>query len=181
MLTPRECGSGNIRAYRSNTGDEEPGRRRQMKNTQLCELATRISRMRRITFADVRRLQRDLLPDGISSREEAELLLAIEGHAITRDPAWTPFLTHAIVEFVVWAERPTGVVDEDTANWLASALQRHGSASKGSSATSIARGIAEEAQAFENDALSALLDVTRTRRRSNTGRVAYLRAGELAA
>jgi hypothetical protein len=72
------------------------------------------------------RWQRNILPDGIGSREDAELLIDDREMART-DRAWERWLVATIVEFVVWAERPTGVVDENTAIWLAAALNGRGS------------------------------------------------------
>jgi len=70
------------------------------------------------------------------------------------DFAWSDFLVAAIVQFVVWAERPTGIVDSDTALWLAAALGGEGAPTR--TARLIAREIIEEGQTFENDALAAL-------------------------
>jgi hypothetical protein len=71
------------------------------------------------------------------------------------DASWSEFLVAALVDLVVWAERPTGVVKADTARWLAAALAGNG-ASPTMTARLIARGIIEEAQALEIDALSVL-------------------------
>jgi hypothetical protein len=104
-------------------------------------------------------LQRDVLPDlpdGISSREEAELLIELDRDVSRADDAWSGFLIATLVDFVVWAERPTGIVDEDTACWLATALTGDSAAPPTRTARLIAREVAEEAQAFENDALAAL-------------------------
>ena len=109
----------------------------------------------RISFGDVRRLKRDILPDGIASREEAEALLGLDRAVTKADAAWERWLVTTIVDFVVWAERPTGIVDEDTALWLAAALRAHA----GKRGRLIAREIAEEAHAFENDALATLAGI----------------------
>jgi hypothetical protein len=78
----------------------------------------------RIAFADVRRMRRDLLPDGVSSREEAEILIRLDQETARSDRAWTEFFVSELVDFVVWAERPTGIVDEEAAMWLSDALER---------------------------------------------------------
>ena len=70
--------------------------------------------------------------------------------------AWSGFLIATLVEFVVWADRPTGIVDEDTARWLAAALAGDGAVPPTRTARLIAREVAEEAEAFENDAFAAL-------------------------
>lgn len=111
---------------------------------------------KRIGFADVQRLGRDILPDGIGSRQEVEQLAALDRRVSHADPAWGAWLVTHLVEFVVWTERPTAVVTEETARWLAAALSGAGSARSAKTARLVVRGIVEEAHAFENDALSAL-------------------------
>ena len=55
----------------------------------LREFVTKALLTKRIGFGDLRRLQRDILPDGITTREEAEVLIALD-QAIERiDKAWT--------------------------------------------------------------------------------------------
>jgi hypothetical protein len=110
----------------------------------------------RISFGDVRRLKRDILPDGIASRGA---LLALDRAVAKADAAWERWLVTTIVDFVVWAERPTGIVDEDTALWLAAALRSHAGTRAGKRGRLIAREIAEEAHAFENDALATLAGI----------------------
>jgi hypothetical protein len=113
----------------------------------------------RIGFAHVQRLRRDVLADGIGSRAEAELLLGLDQSLAKRDPAWERFLVAAVVDFVVWAERPTGTVDEGTARWLQTLLD--GSTSS-RTARLIAREVAQEAQLLEQEA-AALAAIGRSR------------------
>ena len=127
-----------------------------MIKVSLSEFAGKITSKGRISFGDVQRLQRDILPDGLASREEAELLFDLDRRMTKADPAWSRWLVTTIVDFVVWAERPTGIVDEDTARWLATALT---SGAPTQTARLMAREIVEEAQSFENDALVALAEV----------------------
>ncbi len=127
-----------------------------MSKISLDQFASKAFGTKRISFADVQRLQRDILPDGIGSREEAELLIGLDRDVGRADDTWERWLLSMIVDFVVWAERPTGVVDEDTARWLAATLAPHANARATKTARLIAREIALEAQGFENDALTAL-------------------------
>ena len=126
-----------------------------MNKVSLSEFASRIRFKKRIGLADVQRLQRDILLDGIGCREEVEVLVALDRAVACADPAWSAFLVAAFVEFVVWAERPTGMVKADTARWLAATLAGD-QASPTITARLIAREIIEEAHALENDALNAL-------------------------
>src|SRR4051794_29040776 len=89
-----------------------------MINPSLQAFANKVQKTDRISFGDVKRLQRDILPDGISSREEAELLLTLEQSMGQADRAFGDWLVATMVDFVVWGMRPTGAVDADTAAWL---------------------------------------------------------------
>jgi hypothetical protein len=122
----------------------------------LIDFANKVQLKNRISFGDVRRLSRNILPDGIGSREEAELLINLDRYATRSDPAWEPWLVATIVDYVVWTERPTGVVSEDAAYWLAATLAGNDEGHPTKIGRRIAREVAQEAQAFENLALAAL-------------------------
>jgi hypothetical protein len=85
-----------------------------MTNTTLGVFASKATAKSRITFGDVRRLQRDILPQGVTSREEAELLIILDRNVGKADRSWADYLVDAIMEFVVWVEEPTGSIDDDT-------------------------------------------------------------------
>ncbi len=90
-----------------------------MINSSLQTFANKVQAAGRISFGDVKRLQRDILPDGISSRDEAELLLTLAQTVGRADRAFGDWLVAMMVDFVVWGTRPTGVIDGETASWLA--------------------------------------------------------------
>ena len=115
-----------------------------MSSSSLQRFVSKVEAKSRITFGDIRRLQRDVLPDGISSREEAELLLRLDGQVTRADEAWADWLVAAITDFVVWGERPTGAVEDDAARWLKSLLNATGVPTK--AARRIAREIRREAE-----------------------------------
>ena len=89
-----------------------------MINSSLRAFADKALKAGRISFGDVNRLRRDILPDGISSREEAELLLALDQAVGRSDRSFADWLVATMVDFVVWGMRPTGVIDGETAAWL---------------------------------------------------------------
>ncbi len=60
-----------------------------MINPSLHALAATLIRAGRIRSGDVKRLQRDILPDSISSRGEAELLLRLDQSVSRADPAFS--------------------------------------------------------------------------------------------
>lgn len=93
-----------------------------MIKLSLREFNDRLRAKARIGKNDVRLLRRELLADGIGSRDEAELLIALDRAVASAHPSWTAWLVSALVDFAVWGARPTGYVDADTAGWLVAAL-----------------------------------------------------------
>jgi len=89
-----------------------------MINSSLQAFASNVQKAGRISFGDVKRLQRDILPDGISSRAQAELLITLDQTVSRADRAFADWLVAMMVDFVVWGLRPTGTVDAETAAWL---------------------------------------------------------------
>jgi hypothetical protein len=93
-----------------------------MSGTSLRDFVCRAIENRRISFGDLRRLQRDILPGGISTREEMEILLALD-HTVDRaDRGWSAYLTRAVAAFVVTGSEPTGHINGEKARWLLTAL-----------------------------------------------------------
>jgi hypothetical protein len=93
-----------------------------MSNVKLQHFVTDTAARGRITFGDVRRLDRDYLPGGVSSREEAAMLLELDSKIARADSAWTDWLVAAIVEFAVWSEPPVGEAIGGTDEWLKGVL-----------------------------------------------------------
>ena len=87
----------------------------------LREFASKALEAKRIRFADLRRLQRDVLPCRITNRVEAEVLLALDGTVVRADRDWTDYVVPAVVEFAIWGLEPIGRIDQDKAAWLAAA------------------------------------------------------------
>ena len=71
-----------------------------------------------ITPESVISLRRLLLAETGINRQEAEALLALERAGFVTCPEWHEFLTEAIVEHMVWELRPSGVLNEEQAEWL---------------------------------------------------------------
>ena len=89
-----------------------------MVKSSLQTFINKVQAAGRISFGDVHRLQRGILPDGISAREEAELLLTLAQTVGRADRAFGDWFVAMMVDFVVWGLRPTGAVDAETAAWL---------------------------------------------------------------
>jgi hypothetical protein len=113
-----------------------------MNSTSLQEFVSRAREARRISFGDLRRLQRDILPGRLTTREDAELLLSLDRAVDKADPDWTAYLIGAVRDFVVWGMAPTGKVDQAKAEWLIHVL----AADKNTKAArSIVREVIEQA------------------------------------
>ena len=89
-----------------------------MINAALQTFVNKVQAAGRVSVGDAKRLQRDVLPDGISCRDGAELLLTLERTVSRADRAFSDWLVAMMVDFVVWGMRPTGIVDGETAAWF---------------------------------------------------------------
>jgi hypothetical protein len=89
-----------------------------MENNKLQDFITITVLRNRITFGDVRRLQRDYLPHGVASREQAEMLLQLDGMIDRADRAWADWLVVAVFDFAVFSERSVDAVESGNCDWL---------------------------------------------------------------
>ena len=114
-----------------------------MIRVSLRFFASRVLRTKHMDESDRKTLQRIIFSDGVRSRVEAEVLLQLSRAIKPVDPEWADFVVASIVDFAVWGSRPTGTVNQDTANWLIAALSEGGATRL---TRRIAREIAKEAQ-----------------------------------
>jgi len=119
-----------------------------MTRISLRSFVEQVSDAGRIRFGDLRRLQRDLLPSRITSREEAELLISLDRAVRKFDRDWNDYFVSAVRDFVVWGLEPTGQVDRGKAEWLLRVLSNGGITRRG---RTIARQVVQDA--LEVDAL----------------------------
>jgi hypothetical protein len=91
-----------------------------MDTAPLILFARKVSASNRLLFADLRRLRRDVLPDGVTSREEAEVLLGLD-HLERLDEEWPAYLAEAVAVFVIAASE-TPALDPATTAWLVAVL-----------------------------------------------------------
>ena len=89
-----------------------------MDNSKLQDFVTITVLHNRITFGDVRRLQRDYLSHGLASREQVDLLLHLDGMIDRADRAWADWLVAAVFDFAVFSERSVDAVESGTCDWL---------------------------------------------------------------
>ncbi|HEV7258253.1 MAG TPA: hypothetical protein VGN82_10765 [Bosea sp. (in: a-proteobacteria)] len=91
-----------------------------------------------ISDEDVKFLQRDILDDAVLTRDAIDVLIALDRAVPERCEAFGEYLVQLVVDFAVWQNRPTGVIDRDKAHWLVTSL------SAGEGPTATARRIAFE-------------------------------------
>jgi hypothetical protein len=120
-----------------------------MDTAPLTLFAQKVSASNRLLFADLRRLRRDILPDGITSREEAEVLLGLD-HLERLDEEWPAYLAEAVAVFVIAASEPSGL-DPATTAWLVAVL----TTAQPRTAAAITRAIEREGRELSED-LAAL-------------------------
>jgi len=132
-----------------------------MSGTSLRDFVSRTVEHKRIRFGDLRRLKRDILPARITTREQAEVLIALDSSIDKADREWRRYLITTVGDFPIWGSPPAGRMDGDKAEWLAAALQA-GSSRK--TARAITREIVREAPELDGAALQVLSMNLRGRR-----------------
>jgi hypothetical protein len=135
-----------------------------MSSVLLREFVRRALDEKRVRFGELRRLQRNILPEGITSREEAEILIALDHTLATSDKQWIDYLTSAIRQFVVQRSGEPGQVDHATAEWLVNVLSDCRSPK---TAVRIAKEIVCEAESVDPDLLALAHGGTRKGPRSD--------------
>jgi hypothetical protein len=83
-------------------------------NTKFQGFVTQTAARSQITFGDVRRLQRDCLPGGITAGEEVERLLWLDATVSRADKAWSQWLVAAVADFALRSD----VTEDGVAAWL---------------------------------------------------------------
>jgi hypothetical protein len=124
-----------------------------MSRSSLREFVARALADNRILFGDLKRLQRDILPARITTREEAEILLFLDSVVERTDREWTIYLTRSVRDFVIWGLQPAGSVDRSKAEWIATTLSR---GDPTPTARAIIHEIVREARKIDDDALFGL-------------------------
>jgi hypothetical protein len=124
---------------------------------------------KRLSFGDLRRLQRVILPFRLTSREEAELLISLNRAVERADADWSEYLIVTMRDFVVWGLPPFGSIDREKAEWLVAVLSAEGSSKI---SRQIAREVAREAR--EVDDLLRVYATRSPRRRIDDGASQHL-------
>jgi hypothetical protein len=115
-------------------------------NETLEDFAKRMRDKGRIGKYDVEHLQRAILPDGLTSRADADLLIALDREVPSAHFSWPGFFIAALTEFAVWRSGRAGYIDRDKSLWLLGALACEGATNR---ATRALVQIAKEAECFD--------------------------------
>ncbi|MEZ6024116.1 MAG: hypothetical protein R3C16_12045 [Hyphomonadaceae bacterium] len=84
----------------------------------LLSLADDIAADRRISAEEALHLRKEIFPDGVVSRQEAEVLIALNNLVAEADEAWAHAFVEALVDHALRAGPYEGHVDDVTADWL---------------------------------------------------------------
>src|SRR3712207_2253779 len=103
-----------------------------MAEDSLQDFAGRIRTKRRLGKYDVQALREAILADGLQSRDDADLLIALDREVDSVHFSWAGFFIPALVEFAVWRSGRRGYIDEDKARWLLSRLTGEGASDRAS-------------------------------------------------
>jgi hypothetical protein len=162
---------------RTNTGNNELERHQTMTNTALELFCTRIVDAGSLNQDDVRELARDILPDGIMGREEADLLLALDRAVADTHEGFSTFVTVEVVNFAVYGERPTGIITREMSAWLSASIAgRKGQTALGSR---IAMEIVREAETSDETLIAFALKAKSATTKSAIAKAAACSTGRM--
>ena len=71
-----------------------------------------------ISDSDIANSLLGVCADGITDEADAEALFALDRSGVARCNSWTVFFVEAITDYLVWQNRPTGIISEEQAEWL---------------------------------------------------------------
>jgi hypothetical protein len=73
---------------------------------------------KRIDASDVVSLLREVYPEGVRGRNEAEALIAFDREFVDPAPEWRGFMAEAVADHLLRRSQPASVVTPEKANWL---------------------------------------------------------------
>ena len=79
-----------------------------------------------VTADEALELRRIVFPDGVVSRDEAEMFIAVAARVANTDEEWTHAFVEAICDYVLSKGKFPGHVDEETASWMMSNFGKDG-------------------------------------------------------
>jgi hypothetical protein len=122
-----------------------------MHSTSLDAFVARVRQSRRMTYADLCRLKRDVLPDGLTSKADAEALLSIDHGLEHADRSWPENLARLLTSFL-FEENGSRQLGAGRAEWLGTQLAR----CRPATARQVRRAIVREARVVDPSLTSVL-------------------------
>lgn len=77
---------------------------------------------KRIDASDVVSLLREVYPEGVRGRNEAEALIAFDREFSDPAPEWRGFMAEAVADHLLRRSLPLGIVSQEKADWLMQAI-----------------------------------------------------------
>ncbi len=96
---------------------------------------------KRIDASDVVSLLREVYPEGVRGRNEAEALIAFDREFSDPAPEWRGFMAEAVADHLLRRSEPLGVITDEKASWLMHALEPSGRISTRGGAEALIRTI----------------------------------------
>jgi hypothetical protein len=117
-----------------------------MKDKSIEEFAEELRQKGRIGKYDVQAFRDSFLQDGLASRADADLLIALDREVDSVHFSWPAFFISVLTEFAVWRSGRAGYMDQDKSKWLLAALDADGATDRTRRALA---AIAREAECFD--------------------------------
>jgi hypothetical protein len=89
-----------------------------MINRKVQEFVGKVITRGRINYGDVRRLQRGLSAEGITNREELEVLISLNAKLLRADKAWVQWLIATVADFVATREGCGHPIEDAASQWV---------------------------------------------------------------
>lgn len=77
---------------------------------------------KRLDASDVVSLLREVYPEGVRGRNEAEALISFDREFTDPAPEWRGFIAEAVADHLLCRSEPLGVIDAEKAAWLMQAI-----------------------------------------------------------
>jgi len=87
-----------------------------MEQSALRKLA------KRIDASDVVALLREVYPQGVQGRNEAEALIVFDREFSDPAPEWRGFMAEAVADHLICRSEPYGIISDEKASWLIAAI-----------------------------------------------------------
>ncbi len=101
---------------------------------------------KRIDASDVVSLLREVYPEGVRGRNEAEALIAFDREFTDPAPEWRGFMAEAVADHLLRRSQPLGVVTQEKAQWLVRSIAPAGKISTQGGAEALFRTIEQASE-----------------------------------